>query len=104
MSIYEMVKNDPRFKAYCRRRSTVPMKTLAQRFEAGRKARKAELAAFCKRRGMLSILKENEYTTGGMSNLRYCEVATVAKISKVNGEFVSVVINPSIEEIPDEAA
>jgi hypothetical protein len=82
---------DPKFAAFCRRKSTAPLKSLQQRLDEARKARAAEIRAYCRPRGPLSILKDNEYTTGRVIAVRreldttpftYVETAKIRRISK----------------------
>jgi hypothetical protein len=76
MSVYEMTKDLPAFKSYSKRRINGKSKTMEQILADLRKKRMAEFRAFCKPRGLLSILKENEYTTGRVVRSRGdCEYA-----------------------------
>jgi hypothetical protein len=101
MSFYEMLKDKPAFKAYCRRRSTQKRKTRDEWWSDLQKKRAAEFRSFCKPRGMLSILKENEYWTGALTDN---SEPTVAQLKKQGGEFISVIINPPTVKEPAEAS
>jgi len=52
-----MVKDDPGFKAFCRRRSTQKLPSRAERWERARRARQSDIKKFMKPRGILSVLK-----------------------------------------------
>jgi len=99
MSLYEMLKDKPAFKAYCRRRSTQKRKTRDQWWSDLQKKRAADFKSFCKPRGLLSILKENEYWTGGSTKQTE---PTVAQLKKQGNEFISVIINPPTVKEPAE--
>ena len=62
--MYDWVKDNPKFKAFCRRRINGSTPTTQERHKAARKAREAEFRAFCKPKGMWSILESGNYTTG----------------------------------------
>jgi hypothetical protein len=96
MTIYEMVKDKPGFKAFCKRRSTARRLTSAERFKAAQKKFQSEFRAFCRRRGVLSILKENEYTTGH-------EYDRAQLKREKSGEFISVMVYVTTPKT-DEAA
>lgn len=86
-----MLRTDPRFKSFCRRRSTAKLPTVEARIAAARKARAAEIKTFCKPRGPFSILKENEYWTGRLIKVGegYPAVPETAKIRKLGQEWES---------------
>jgi len=96
-SLYEMLKDKPSFKAYCRRRSTQRRKTREETIADWRKKRAADFKAFCRPRGMLSILKDNEYWTGGS----WGDTPLIAVLKKQGDEFISVYEAPPPIE-PDE--
>lgn len=87
MTIYEMTKNAPGFNAYCRRRCDDKVPTMAEYFEGCRNAEKAKFRAFCKRRGLSSILKAEKPLLAGQYNIGNGEIA---QLKRVNGEFISV--------------
>jgi len=95
-SLYEILKDKPSFKAYCRRRSTQRRKTREEMIADWRKKRAADFKAFCRPRGILSILKDNEYWTGGS----WGDTPLIAVLKKQGNEFISVYEAPPIE--PDE--
>ena len=121
-SIYEMTKDLPAFKSFCRRRSTVKRESWETTFAKLRKKRASEFKSFCKPKGINSILKENEFTTGYSFECcqQYFACASDietresikgdvsheerfwhvehARIIKVKGEFITV-----IDELPSDS-
>lgn len=95
-SIFEMTKDLPAFKSFCRRRSTVKRETWEQTFAKLRKKRASEFRSFCKPKGINSILKDNEFTTGFESETYGWERA---KLTKVKGEFVCEIQGMDEEEL-----
>lgn len=95
-SIYEMTKDLPAFKSFCRRRSTVKRETWEQTFAKLRKKRASEFKSFCKPKGINSILKDNEFTTGFESETYGIERA---KLMKVKGEFTCEIQGMNEEEM-----
>jgi hypothetical protein len=101
MTLLEMAQNSRGFKAYSKR--TINGRSLShpQRLAIANKAFKAKFKAFCKRRGPLSILKENEYSTGAGTTAE----PVMARISFKAGEFTSEILNPTESvEISRDAA
>lgn len=99
-----MLRTNPRFKSYCRRKTTTRMPTVEARIAAARKARAAEIKTFCKPRGPFSILKENEYWTGRLIKVGegYPAVPETAKIRKLGQEWESELTDdgPDIIVVP----
>lgn len=94
MTLLEMAENSPGFAAFKRRKLTAKVKGHPARFVAANKAFRSKFKAFCKRRGVLSILKENEYSIGD---------GQTARLMRINGEFVSQ-INATPSESTRDAA
>ena len=90
MTILEMTAAMPGFRAYSRR--TINGRSLdhTARLALANKAFKAKFKAFCKRRGPLSILKENHYSTGAGPT----HEPVTARIFIQAGEFTSEILNP----------
>lgn len=99
---FEALKDTPRFKAFCRRKSTEPALTLAEIFKRQTKARQAEFRAYCKPKGIWSILKDGDFTTGrliryGRESAQngkidwYGETAESARFKQISGEWISEV-------------
>lgn len=93
MTLLEMTLKSPGFKAFCRRRINGHSLTHAERLKLANKRFCAEFRAFCKRRGMLSILKDNEYQTGASTGYE----SVRARIFKQAGEFNSEILNQPCE-------
>jgi hypothetical protein len=70
---FDALKDLPGFKAFCRARGPqfyppcVKAMPMAQRLAEATKKRKAELRAFCRPRGVLSILKDGGYWSGRLT-------------------------------------
>ncbi len=64
MTIYEMTKDLPAFKSYSKRRINGKSKSMVKILADARKKQASAFKAFCRPRGLLSILVDNEYTTG----------------------------------------
>jgi len=95
MTVLEMTKNIPAFKAYCKRRINGRSKTIEQILTDNSKATNADIRKSMKRRGLLSILKENEYLTS-------CgDVSVRARIEKHGDEFTSVIIYDSRNDVAE---
>lgn len=88
-TIYEMVKDEPGFKRFCARKSTAKT-AKPKRFRV----------PIPKPKGINSVLRENEYTTGRLVRLTYKketgDYKTVAEekayLFKHAGEFSSVLV------------
>jgi hypothetical protein len=99
VTIYEMTKNLPAFKRYCRREVNGKSPSMAEILAKHRKRRRADFAKYCKRRGPLSVL--GEYTTGYASYSQYGPIETLI-MQRINGEFVST--SPNRDEEKEKAA
>lgn len=96
-TIYDMVKDQPGFKRFCARQSTKPV-AKPKRFKV----------PIPRPKGINSVLKENEYTTGRYLLLTYKnetgEYTAIAEetayLFKLNGEFSSVLVTyPEAEKV-----
>lgn len=95
MTLLEQAQRSPGFKAFCRRRINGKSKTMEQLLAEKAKKTQADIRAFMKRRGPLSVLKESEYTTTN-SHWQYDGDIIHAKIRREkNGDFTSVIVYDS---------
>ena len=95
MTVLEMTKDIPAFKAFCKRRINGKSKTIEQILAENSKATNADIRKFMKRRGLLSVLKENEYLTS-------CgDVSVQARLEKRGDEFTSVIIYDSRDDVAE---
>lgn len=100
MTLLEMAQNSPGFASFCRRKLTVKVPTPTERRNAANKAFKAKFKAFCRRRGINSILKDNHYSTGAGPS----HEPIMARLFKQDGEFTSEILNPIEISRESEAA
>jgi hypothetical protein len=89
---FEALQHLPAFKAFCRRRGprfpdgwAVKAMPMAQRLAEATKKRRGEFKAFCRPRGVLSILKDGPYPTGRLTK----DGLETLKIRKLGDEWVS---------------
>lgn len=85
VSMYDRVKNDSRFKAFARRRSTIPAPTMTERLKTARKARSADFKSFSRPRGIWSILKDGPYWSGRLTD----KGPEQLMLRKIDGEWTS---------------
>ncbi len=97
-SIYEMTKDLPAFKSFCRRRSIVKRESWDKTWQRLRKKRASEFKSFCRPKGINSILRDNEFTTGYESEIGGIERATIIK---VKGEFICQIRGSSVQMLRD---
>jgi len=91
MTLLEMTQKSRGFKAFCRRKLTVKVLSPTERRKLAYKAFQKDFKRFCKPRGPLSVLKENEYSTGAGPS----HEPVKARLFKQNGEFTSKILNPA---------